>query len=398
MKKETKWVRFRHKIYRPILNVFLGTYCKLKYNIKVEKFKDEKGRPYLVLFNHQTAFDQFFVGISFKQPVYFVASEDIFSIGWISSVVKHLVAPIPIRKQTTDIQAIRTCINVAKEGGTIAIAPEGNRTYHGKPVYINPTIAYLAKKINLPIAIYRIEGGYGVHPRWSDVVRRGKMTSYVSRVIEPEEFMAMSNEELFELISKELYVDEAKDDGNYFHKKNAEFLERAMYVCPFCGLSEFESHDDIIECKKCKKQIRHLPNKKLEGIGFDFPFEFVSDWYEYQCDYVNSYDILAADDSPIYSDTVRLSEVIVYKNKELISPEAPLAVYKDKIRLGEMELPMADISAVAVLGKNKLNIYYDKKVYQVKGEKRFNGLKYLNLFNRYKNLTTGDGNGKFLGL
>ena len=129
MKKETKWVRFRHKIYRPILNVFLGTYCKLKYNIKVEKFKDEKGRPYLVLFNHQTAFDQFFVGISFKQPVYFVASEDIFSIGWISSVVKHLVAPIPIRKQTTDIQAIRTCINVAKEGGTIAIAPEGNRTY-----------------------------------------------------------------------------------------------------------------------------------------------------------------------------------------------------------------------------------------------------------------------------
>jgi len=224
------------------------------------------------------------------------------------------------------------------------------------------------------------------------------MTSYVSRVIEPEEFMAMSNEELFELISKELYVDEAKDDGNYFHKKNAEFLERAMYVCPFCGLSEFESHDDIIECKKCKKQIRHLPNKKLEGIGFDFPFEFVSDWYEYQCDYVNSYDILAADDSPIYSDTVRLSEVIVYKNKELISPEAPLAVYKDKIRLGEMELPMADISAVAVLGKNKLNIYHDKKVYQVKGEKRFNGLKYLNLFNRYKNLTTGDGNGKFLGL
>ncbi len=398
MKKDTKWVRFRHKIYRPLLHLFLGTYCVLKYNAKVERFKEEKGRKYLVLFNHQTAFDQFFVEMSFRQPIYFIASEDIFSIGWLSSVVKHLVAPIPIRKQTTDIQAIRTCIKVAKEGGTIALAPEGNRTYHGKQVYINPSIAYLAKKINLPIALYRIEGGYGVHPRWSDVVRRGKMKTYVSKVIEPEEYTSLSNEALAELISKELYVDEAKADGTFRHKKNAEFLERAMYVCPFCGLSEFESYDDIIECKKCERKIRHLPTKELEGVGFDFPFKFVSEWYDYQCDYINSYDMLSADDSPIYSDTVKLSEVIVYKNKKLISSEAEIAIYKDRLKAGDFEFMLSDISAVAVLGKNKLNIYHDKKVYQIKGNKRFNALKYLNLFNRYKNLTTGDGNGKFLGL
>ncbi len=398
MKKETKWVRFRHKIYRPILHFFLGTYCVLKYGVKVERFKEEKGRKYLVLFNHQTAFDQFFVEMSFRQPIYFVASEDIFSIGWLSSVIKHLVAPIPIRKQTTDIQAIRSCIKVAKEGGTIAIAPEGNRTYHGKQVYINPTIAYLAKKIGLPIALYRIEGGYGVHPRWSDVVRRGKMRTYVSNVIEPEEYMALSNDELADLITRELNVDEGKSDGVYRHKKNAEFLERAMYVCPYCGLSEFESNGDIIECKKCHIKIRHLPTKELEGIGFEFPFRFVSEWYDYQCDFVNQYDILSAGDEPVYSDTVRLSEVIVYKNKKLISSEAPLAIYSNKIRLGDMEIAMSEITGFAVLGKNKLNIYHDKKVYQIKGDKRFNALKYLNLFYRYKNLTTGDGNGKFLGL
>jgi 1-acyl-sn-glycerol-3-phosphate acyltransferase len=107
------------------------------------------------------------------------------------------------------------CIRVAKEGGTICIAPEGNRTYSGKTEYINPAIVSLARKIRLPIALYRIEGGYGVQPRWSDVTRKGKMRSYVSEVIKPEEYSEMTDEELLERINKGLFVDEAKADGIY---------------------------------------------------------------------------------------------------------------------------------------------------------------------------------------
>ena len=61
---------------------------------------------------------------------------------------------------------------------------------------MNPAIAGLARMLKLPIALFRIEGGYGVHPRWSDVVRRGRMHAYVSRVIEPEEFAGLSKAEL----------------------------------------------------------------------------------------------------------------------------------------------------------------------------------------------------------
>ena len=68
------------------------------------------------------------------------------------------MAPIPIKKQTTDIGAVKNCYKVAKEGGTIAIAPEGNRTYSGKTLYMSPTIASLSKKIKLPIATMLIEG------------------------------------------------------------------------------------------------------------------------------------------------------------------------------------------------------------------------------------------------
>lgn len=396
---KNNWIKFRHKIIRDLAYAVLVPYSKIKYGIKVEKFKDNPERQYLVVFNHQTAFDQFFVGMSFKKAVYFLASEDIFSNGWISALIRFLVAPIPIKKQTTDIGAVKNCLRVAKEGGTIALAPEGNRTYSGKTEYMNASIASLAKMLKLPLAIYRIEGGYGVHPRWSDVVRKGKMRSYVSKVIEPHEYKDMTNDELFEIINNELYVDEANADNVFLHKKRAEYLERAMYVCPYCGLANFESHNDTIKCKTCNREIKYDITTELKGVGFDFPYRFVSEWYDYQKDYINSLDVTANTKKPLFSDNARLSKVIVYKKKVLLDKNSSVSLFGDKIVIGkDLVFPFNEVSAVTVLGKNKLNIYHDKNIYQLKGSKRFNALKYVNIYNRYMNIIRGDENGKFLGL
>lgn len=401
-KKNGKWMKFRHRVVRNILCFFLKPYCILKYGIKVERFKEQNKRPYIILFNHQTAFDQFFVGMAFSGPVYYLASEDLFSKGWISSLIRYLVAPIPIKKQTTDVRAILNCMKVCKEGGTIALAPEGNRTYSGKTEYMRPAIVSMVKKFGLPVALFRIEGGYGVHPRWSDAVRRGKMRAYVSRVIEPEEYANYSDEVLMNIINEELCVNEGCLHGEFRHKRLAEYLERVVYVCPHCGLSVFESHGDIIECKKCARKVRFLPTQELIGEGFDFPFRFVSDWYNYQCDFVNGLDLIKATEKPLYIDKARLSEVIPYKNKVLICKDMIFALYGDRIeaRGGDREFVFAfdKASTVTVLGRNKLNIYYDGRIYQLKGDKRFNALKYMNMYYRYNNLLKGEKNGKFLGL
>ena len=400
-KKNKKWIRKRHSFYTHLVGLFLGPYTRLKYGVKIEKFK-KKGQ-YLVLFNHQTAFDQFFVGISFGKPIYYIASEDLFSNGFVSKIIKHLVAPIPIKKQTTDVRAVLNCIKVAREGGTIALAPEGNRTYSGKTEYMNPAIVPLVKKLGLPLVLYRIEGGYGVHPRWSDVVRGGGMRAYVCRVVEKEEYSSLTDDELMTLIREGLWVDEANGDKCYPHKKRAEYLERALYVCPYCGLSEFESRGDTVECKKCKRKITYGENTELKGVGFDFPFRFVADWYEYQSNYVNSLDTLSMTEEPIYRDTARLSEVIVYKKKELIHEKVELALYGDRITItpgpecGET-LNLSDVTAFTVLGRNKLNIYAGDHIYQIKGDKRFCALKYVNLFYRTRHLEKGELENEFLGL
>ena len=403
MKKKEKWMKFRHKIAWVILYPILAVITLIKFPIRVTPYGGDRNRPYLILFNHQTPFDQFFVCMAFKGPIYFVATEDIMSNGFVSKIIKWLIAPIPIKKQAGDFSAVMTMLRVAREGAAIAMAPEGNRTYSGKTEYINPAIAGLAKKMKLPIALYRIEGGYGMEPRWSNVTRRGTMKGYVHRVIEPEEYAQMTNDQLYEQICQGLYVNEGVADSAFRSNKKAEYLERAMYVCPFCGLSKFESHGNEAECLTCHRKISYGEDKTITGVGYEFPFRFMTQWYDYQADFVNKLDLMRMTDEPVFQDSAKMSEVILNKRKEVLRANARISLYGDRVVIDEgradaMIFPFMEVTAVSVLGRNKLNIYHGSSVYQFKGDKRFNAMKYVNFYYRYKNMQRGEENGKFLGL
>lgn len=401
-KRKKKWRKFRHRVVFGIGRHIVKLMVKAKYNAKITKFKAQQKRPYLILANHQTAYDQFFVTLAFKGPLYFVASEDLLSMGKVSGIIKYLTGIIPIKKQTTDVRAVMNCMQVAQEGGSIAMFPEGNRTFSGKTEYINPAIIPLVKKLKMPIALFRIEGGYGVHPRWSDVVRVGDMTAGVSKVIEPEEYKEMTDEQLRQIIEQELFVDDTKDDKQYQHDNLAEYMERAVYVCPKCGLSSFYSEGNNIKCLKCGIQAQYTEEKRLKGIDCNFPFQTVNEWYEYQQDFINALNPNDYVDEPLYNEQAKISLVQLYKRKILLDENARLKLFGDKIIMvlsgEERVMTFAQTSAISVLGKNKLNVYYGKEVYQIKGEKRFNALKYVNMFYRYKNFNKGDVDGKFLGL
>lgn len=403
MKKKEKWMKFRHKVAWVVLYPILAAITLIKFPIRVTRYRDSVKRPYLILFNHQTPFDQFFVCLAFKGPIYFVATEDIMSNGFVSKIIKFLLAPIPIKKQAGDFSAVMTVLRVAREGATIAMAPEGNRTYSGKTEYINPAVAGLAKKMKLPIALYRIEGGYGMEPRWSSVTRRGTMKGYVHKVIEPEEYAKLSNEELYQMICDGLYVNEGVADGKFRSAKKAEYLERAIYVCPFCGLSKFESHGNEAECLSCHRKIVYGEDKTIIGVGYEFPYRFMTQWYDYQTEYVNNLDIMQITEEPAFRDRVRISEVILNQRKKVLREDAEISLYGDRVVIDEgredaLTLPYEEVTAVSVLGRNKLNIYHGSSVYQFKGSKRFNALKYVHFYYRNKNIRRGEINGKFLGL
>ena len=404
MEKKKQWVRFRHRVIRNIGVVLLKLWNRVWLGADVKKFMEHGERNWLVLANHQTPYDQFFIGMSFKRPVYYLASEDLFSKKWISDIICWIAEPIPIVKNTADLKAIRNCMRVAREGGSIAVFPEGNRTYSGKTEYMNPAIAKMAKMLKLPIALYRIEGGFGLQPRWSDRIRRGKVHASVCRVIEPDEYAEYIDEQLFAEISEGLAVNDCHAEGNrYRSNRRAEYLERAAYVCPWCGLASFRSTGNRIRCESCGREIEYGEDLRLNGAGFDFPFSWYTDWYDYQTAFVRSLDLQAYTKTPAFRDTANLYQVILRQERNLLRRKAELALYGDRITIDEhgaqpLLLPFQEITAATVLGRNKLNLYLGETVYQVKGDPRFNALKYVNFYYRYR-IQTGDSkDGEFLGL
>ena len=400
MAKNKKWIQPRHKAWRTVLDVVLTPVMKHKYHAELHKF-NMQGRQFLVLFNHQTAFDQFFVGSVFcRGPVYYIASEDVLNKGLVSKIISYATAPIPIKKQMTDVRAVMNCLRVVKEGGSVALAPEGNRTYDGKLVHINPAVTKLVKTIGLPLAFCRIEGGYGVQPRWSDVIRKGKIKVYVSKVVEKQDYQDLSNEQLLELITQNLDVNEGVECGTFHSKRSAEYLERAYYVCPKCGLTTFHSKGQQFCCTKCGLQGTYTDTKRIVWSDESVDLPFTTHWYDYQQQFVQKLDVSPYLTTPIYQEQATMFEVVPYKSRKVLDKRATLKLFADRVEVegkNPCTLHFDDVAVATVLGKNKLNFYVGKQVFQFKGDKRFNALKYVNFVYKHKNAKE-EQDGTFLGI
>lgn len=373
----------RHRFFMNFGRFITYLYSKLFYRIKVEKFKDQGKRNYLILFNHQTSFDQFFVLYAIKGAPVFIAGDDILSNGFISRVIDFCWGPIPIKKQKHDPKAVMQCLRAARSGATVSFSPEGHRTFSGETCYINPAIVPLIQHLKLPVAFFMIRGGFGAEPRFgTNHVRRGRMTAGITRVLEYDEYKDMTKEELYEVVKKELYYNDAECGERFYYKKSAEYLERVIYICPECGLSTFTSHNDTLTCTHCGRKAVYGSDMKFTG---DFPFKTVLDWYKYQEDFITKVDFSKYVDSPAYKEKCRFSLVIPTKKRILLHKNADISLYGDRIVVEKGEkkyvFDFDNVEAASVLGRNKFNIYYDGKLYQVKGGKPFNAIKYLHFYN-----------------
>ena len=127
--KKQKEVKFRHKLITSIARPFLWLLFKVRYKYSYQKYRHlKKHGPFLVLGNHTVAPDPILMGLSFPFPLYYIATEQIFNLGFLSKLLKYAVNPIKKSKSMNDINAIRKARRIVKEGGSIAVYPEGNLT------------------------------------------------------------------------------------------------------------------------------------------------------------------------------------------------------------------------------------------------------------------------------
>lgn len=394
MKKNKKWVKTRHRIATALVFPWFYLYAKIKYGVRFDKLKKDK-RQYFIISNHQTPFDQFFIGLLLKKAVYYVATEDLYQKGFFSKLLHWAAAPIPIRKNSTDYKAVMTMLRVKKEGGSIAIFPEGNRTYSGKTGNVKDGIGGLVKALKLPVMVVNIKGGFLKHPRFSDCIRKGKMQVGVRKIIEYDEYKDLTNKECYDLVKSLITVNDYEEmkDQSYRSAKSAEYIERAMYVCPDCGISEFVSDKNRFECLKCGKTVNVDEKLKLSSKD-GFPFSRICDWYDYQERFVENFDLSPYFQKPLWEERGNLFLTARYKKPKILQKNTRIKLYADRYEIGDGQNKRTfcfnALAAATAQGRNVLMFYEGDKVYQVKGSKRFNVLIFVNVYYHYKNNLRGD--------
>lgn len=391
------WIKFRHKVFHFFFRRVVYLVFRLKYGFHTKKYKLPKG-PHLILFNHVSNFDPIFVGTTFNRPVYFIANEDLFNIPFWSKVLNYLVAPIPKQKSVKDTSTIRTSLKVVKEGGSIGVAPEGNRNYSGTLNYIDIATAKFAKLLKVPVVLYTISGAFGVNPRFSVNIRKGKMFGKVAKIISAEEVANYSSEELLEIFIETLNIDDSELGLDYKGKNLAEELESVFYICPVC--KEFHtiySKGDEIGCANCHFKANYTTKLLFESFDERFNFKNIKEYYQFQDNFIKNYDF----------------EFLTYLDENIILMEAKphekrKELFKGTLTLNNKQLivksleeekvfNIEEIASLAVLYHNTIIINLENEKYHLVGNAKFNALKYIHLFTLLKAALKGESY-EFLGI
>ena len=377
-KKQQHWVKKRHAAVFAFLRFAMAPFLWLRYHYRAEKAPIRKG-PCIVLSNHQATMDPFFISKAFPFQLYFYASDDLFNLK-VSPLIRYLAAPIPKSKSVADLKAVMISLRVLREGGAIGITPEGNRTLSGRQWEMGDSVAKLVKTAKVPLVLFNLCGGYGTDPRWGVKIRRGtKFVGRVRRILTPEEYAGMSDEELFGIIKNELDVDDTLSGERYKSRRRAEYIERALYMCPVCGsIGTIHSHGTGFCCTSCKTEAEYTEDLKISPpVG---GYSRIYEWYEWERQEIVR-RILGgekiSDGDILFRESVKLQ-------KKIKLPGNTVTLDKDSLMISgggaETRYPLAEIDAITAVGKKKFNFYYKGKILQVKGGKRFCAIKYVHAF------------------
>ena len=394
MKKE-RFVKRRHKISHWCLRkiafiysrLFIGYRCKDKYKIK-------KGESVVVLANHQTDADPFCILTSFNKPVYPIATDNIFAGRFRARLFSRL-GVIPKRKGVADLRTTLLMSRAIKEGGSLLIFPEGNRYFAEFQFYIADSLAKYFRSLGVTIVLFNLYGGNGVSPRFKNKNRKGKFTGKIVKVLKPEDYKDLSDDELNKIIKDNLRVFDSESGELYKSKTRAEYLERIFFVCPKCNKTNtLYSKKELLHCSNCGLKVEYTEDLHLKSD--DTSFTKMIEWWNYQKRYISNMEIKK--DRVIFEDdniVLRLNEPF---RKKTVLHKGHIAITDTQLVFNDFKIDLSLISIASVVSGRNLLFTVNGINYAVRGDKRFNPLKYIFLFNKLDTLMKKNSADKYYSL
>lgn len=154
VRKETSWKKF----VRKTIKVILSTVYKIAFRVKITGKVPNDG-AYIICSNHINYLDAAAIVLFNKRKVNFVAKEDLFTHG-ILMWLGHLFDAIPIKRNMQDIEAMKRCLKVLKNGELLGIFPEGTRKGMEKNLKAKNGAAFMAMRANVKVIPVGIHGTF----------------------------------------------------------------------------------------------------------------------------------------------------------------------------------------------------------------------------------------------
>jgi 1-acyl-sn-glycerol-3-phosphate acyltransferase len=346
-----------------------------------------EGVPALVISNHTTDLDPFFVGSSFPGHLYFVASEHVFRRGFASALIRFFFNPIVFPKGGGDTLALRDILDRLRAGANVCLFAEGNRSFSGVTGKVGEATGKLARISGAALITYRIRGGYFAAPRWSRKMRKGPVWGEPVGFYPPEELASMTGAAITALIRQDIYEDAYETMGRYPHpyrgRALAENLETALYLCPHCGgLGTLSSRGALLHCR-CGLSLHYDACGALHSPpGARAPqarsFTTVRDWWLWQYEAMG--EVVATAPEPVCSDEgERIFEVTIGSQTRFLD-KGKLSLGREGLRCGKLLFPLADILDLAITDQRTLVFSTRGKRYELTNEKPRSAVKYQRIF------------------
>jgi len=358
-------------LLRPIGWIFVG----LPYGLGKSDTEGLKNliSPYLILPNHATMLDSALLGLHSRRVIRYVAADGNFRTG-LQAIFFRLLGTIPKAKGVSEVDLIRTLMQLKSRGGILGIFPEGQSCWDGTTLPLIPATAKLVKLFKVPVVIPVIKGGYLCRPRWAFRRRaRGVEVSY-RNVIPAEELKGLSSEDILSKLEKILAWDDhawALETGALvFNKRNrAEGIERLLFVCPVCrSVGTLRSRDNSFSCGACGLDVFINHRGLFESDKLPVGLTQERDWNAWQNRWLEDHLHRLDTGAEIFRDEpVRLYQGYKARRMKKVG-EGSLFLFRDGriVLKGETEMtfPLREISALHVFKQDLLEFYYANKLYR----------------------------------